>query len=93
MTIVNQDICGCLPVVFNAIRNALVAFIVVLVVGCAYLGSWDEVMGTWVGQHISDIEKLWGQPDKVISRSDGQHKGISKNSLIWQNSLIQRKPF
>ena len=72
MTTVSQDICGCLLVVTKNLQVVGSAFIAALIVGCVYLGSWDDVMGSWVGHPISDIEKLYGAPNGVILRSDSQ---------------------
>lgn len=40
-------------------------------IGCAFLNTWDDVMGSWVGAPITRIENLWGPPDKTQTRADG----------------------
>lgn len=42
-----------------------------LITGCAYFTSWNDVMGGWIGKPISRIEKLWGPADETRTRADG----------------------
>lgn len=42
-----------------------------LLIGCAFLNTWDDVMRSWVGAPVTRIEKLWGPPDETHARTDG----------------------
>ena len=52
-----------------------------LITGCVYFTSWDDVMKGWVGHRIDEIVKLWGPPDQIKSMSDGnkEYKYLAKD--------------
>ncbi len=37
--------------------------------GCIYFTSWDELGQGWVGRDISEITNLWGEPDTVTKEN------------------------
>ena len=39
---------------------------------CVYLTSWNRVMSGWIGEDISEILQLWGEPDSVRQHEDGK---------------------
>ncbi len=42
-----------------------------LLAGCVYFTSWNDVMKGWVGHPIAEIVKLEGPPDAITPLSDG----------------------
>lgn len=68
---VNQDICGCPPVVTKQSIFCIFGLILSLLAGCSYFVSWDESVSGGIGRPMIDIQKTWGQPDRIDALGDG----------------------
>jgi hypothetical protein len=42
-----------------------------LLAGCSYFVSWDESVSGGIGRPMIDIQKTWGQPDRIDTLGDG----------------------
>lgn len=71
MTTVSRDTCGCLPVAIKRTRWFIFGLFSVLMVGCSYFVSWDESVSGGVGRPMADVQRTWGDPDRIKKLGDG----------------------
>lgn len=55
--------------------------VVVVLVGC--VTSYSGLMDSWVGSTETELVERWGEPDSVVTRSDGK---VLTYELFWTNT-------
>ena len=67
---------------FRKVKVLAQILILIGFTGCAYFASWDDLGESWVGNDMTDILDLWGEPDDVVSMDDG-----NKEYKYWLKDL------
>ena len=71
MTTTNQDRCGCQPVVTRQNWLYVSVLTLALLAGCSYFVSWDEAVSGGIGRPMAELQKTWGEPDRIYTLRDG----------------------
>lgn len=53
-------------------RSFCLALAIVFFTGCSYFVSWEDVSDPVVGRSMEEIEKIWDEPNQIITHPNGE---------------------